>query len=218
MTRRGLPARVCTQVASDAWKKTLDAVVPAVVVLKVTQTRSFDTEPAGKRAAVHALASPVCLDTLGHMLGPWEPALAPAVRQGLARGPDNTGLLPLAAAYPPSLPSHTRTLHVRSGTPCHCLRPAGSSYATGFVVDRARGLILTNRHVVTPGEVAWLRCAGRPAWHARRWTPSMQSCFDGEPQPGRAPPEVQPWAGKYRDARRYGASPLQGQWWRRLSF
>lgn len=28
---------------------------------------------------------------------------------------------------------------------------AGSSYATGFVVDKARGLILTNRHVVTPG-------------------------------------------------------------------
>lgn len=27
------------QVASDAWKKTLDAVAPAVVVLKVTQTR-----------------------------------------------------------------------------------------------------------------------------------------------------------------------------------
>lgn len=109
MTRRGLPARVCTQVASDAWKKTLDAVVPAVVVLKVTQTRSFDTEPAGKRAAVHALASPVCLDTLGHMLGPWEPALAPAVRQGLARGPDNTGLLPLAAAIPrPCPPTHAR--------------------------------------------------------------------------------------------------------------
>ncbi|KAL4420764.1 hypothetical protein ABPG75_010420 [Micractinium tetrahymenae] len=63
------------EVASDAWKKTLDAVVPAVVVLKVTQTRSFDTEPAG------------------------------------------------------------------------------SSYATGFVVDKARGLILTNRHVVTPGPV-----------------------------------------------------------------
>eukprot|EP00899_Mesostigma_viride_P016722 jgi/Mesvir1/25050/Mv04488-RA.1 len=30
---------------------------------------------------------------------------------------------------------------------------AGSSYATGFVVDRARGLILTNRHVVKPGPV-----------------------------------------------------------------
>lgn len=30
---------------------------------------------------------------------------------------------------------------------------ASSSYATGFVVDAARGIILTNRHVVTPGPV-----------------------------------------------------------------
>lgn len=30
---------------------------------------------------------------------------------------------------------------------------AGSSYATGFVVDKKLGLILTNRHVVTPGPV-----------------------------------------------------------------
>ncbi|XP_031107612.1 protease Do-like 7 isoform X2 [Ipomoea triloba] len=30
---------------------------------------------------------------------------------------------------------------------------AGSSYATGFVVDKCRGIILTNRHVVKPGPV-----------------------------------------------------------------
>ncbi|OVA11903.1 PDZ domain [Macleaya cordata] len=30
---------------------------------------------------------------------------------------------------------------------------AGASYATGFVVDRKRGIILTNRHVVKPGPV-----------------------------------------------------------------
>ena len=30
---------------------------------------------------------------------------------------------------------------------------ATSSYATGFVVDDVRGIIVTNRHVVTPG--AW---------------------------------------------------------------
>ncbi|KAI8534555.1 hypothetical protein RHMOL_Rhmol10G0098900 [Rhododendron molle] len=28
---------------------------------------------------------------------------------------------------------------------------AGSGSATGFVVDKKRGIILTNRHVVTPG-------------------------------------------------------------------
>ncbi|KAI3430723.1 hypothetical protein D9Q98_005309 [Chlorella vulgaris] len=63
------------EVASGAWKQALDAVVPAVVVLKVTQTRAFDTESAGR------------------------------------------------------------------------------SSATGFVVDASLGLILTNRHVVTPGPV-----------------------------------------------------------------
>ncbi|KAL3161157.1 hypothetical protein ABBQ38_009528 [Trebouxia sp. C0009 RCD-2024] len=57
------------------WRNALDNVVPACVVLKVTQTRSFDTEVAS------------------------------------------------------------------------------SSYATGFVVDKTRGIILTNRHVVTPGPV-----------------------------------------------------------------
>ncbi|XP_020088090.1 protease Do-like 7 isoform X2 [Ananas comosus] len=30
---------------------------------------------------------------------------------------------------------------------------AGASYATGFVVDKARGIVLTNRHVVKPGPV-----------------------------------------------------------------
>lgn len=29
---------------------------------------------------------------------------------------------------------------------------AGASYATGFVVDKGRGIILTNRHVVKPGK------------------------------------------------------------------
>ncbi|XP_050262992.1 protease Do-like 7 isoform X6 [Quercus robur] len=30
---------------------------------------------------------------------------------------------------------------------------AGASYATGFVVDKRRGIVLTNRHVVKPGPV-----------------------------------------------------------------
>ncbi len=38
---------------------------------------------------------------------------------------------------------------------------ASSSYATGFVVDKVRGLILTNRHVVTPGTT--LDSAVKPA-------------------------------------------------------
>lgn len=60
---------------ADDWRKALNKVVPAVVVLRTTACRAFDTESAG------------------------------------------------------------------------------ASYATGFVVDKSRGIILTNRHVVKPGPV-----------------------------------------------------------------
>ena len=39
---------------------------------------------------------------------------------------------------------------------------SGSSYATGFIVDAARGLIVTNRHVVTPGEALPPCCKAGP--------------------------------------------------------
>ncbi|PNW85316.1 hypothetical protein CHLRE_03g180650v5 [Chlamydomonas reinhardtii] len=64
-----------TRGSPEDWKRSLEKVVPCCVVLKVTQTRAFDTEAAG------------------------------------------------------------------------------SAYATGFIVDKQRGLILTNRHVVTPGPI-----------------------------------------------------------------
>ncbi|KAL2499493.1 Protease Do-like 7 [Abeliophyllum distichum] len=60
---------------ADDWRRALNMVVPAVVVLRTTACRAFDTESAG------------------------------------------------------------------------------ASYATGFVVDKRRGIILTNRHVVKPGPV-----------------------------------------------------------------
>ncbi|CAJ1865799.1 unnamed protein product [Sphenostylis stenocarpa] len=60
---------------AEDWRKALNRVVPAVVVLRTTATRSFDTESAA------------------------------------------------------------------------------ASYATGFIVDKCRGIILTNRHVVKPGPV-----------------------------------------------------------------
>lgn len=41
-----------------------------------------------------------------------------------------------------------------------------SAQATGFVVDAKRGLILTNRHVVTPGRSPPRRCS----WIARKWS------------------------------------------------
>jgi len=58
---------------AEDWRKALNRVVPAVVVLRTTATRSFDTESAA------------------------------------------------------------------------------AGYATGFIVDKSRGIILTNRHVVKPG-------------------------------------------------------------------
>ncbi|XP_074572325.1 protease Do-like 7 [Curcuma longa] len=70
----GQPAREGAATAED-WRRVLAKVVPAVVVLRTTATRAFDTETAG------------------------------------------------------------------------------ASYATGFVVDKVRGIILTNRHVVAPGPV-----------------------------------------------------------------
>ncbi|KAL5574026.1 hypothetical protein UlMin_023623 [Ulmus minor] len=68
------PFRESVATAED-WRKALNKVVPAVVVLRTTACRAFDTEAAG------------------------------------------------------------------------------ASYATGFVIDKSRGIILTNRHVVKPGPV-----------------------------------------------------------------
>jgi pro-apoptotic serine protease NMA111 len=62
-------------VTAEDWRKSLRKVVPAVVVLRITATRAFDTESAS------------------------------------------------------------------------------ASSATGFVVDKRRGIILTNRHVVKPGKL-----------------------------------------------------------------
>lgn len=70
-----LPQAVPVVADTPAWERTLARVVPAVVVLRISSTRPFDTQPTG------------------------------------------------------------------------------ASTATGFVVDAEKGIILTNRHVVTPGPV-----------------------------------------------------------------
>ena len=49
-----------------------------------------------------------------------------------------------SALLTPSLQTQTRAFDTES---------AGSSYATGFIVDKKLGLILTNRHVITPGPI-----------------------------------------------------------------
>nr|CAB3447707.1 unnamed protein product [Digitaria exilis]CAB3450859.1 unnamed protein product [Digitaria exilis] len=67
-----LAMEIESSVTAEDWRRALSRVVPAVVVLRTTSPRAFDTEVAG------------------------------------------------------------------------------ASYATGFVVDKSRGIILTNRHVVKP--------------------------------------------------------------------
>ncbi|KAL0450065.1 UNVERIFIED_CONTAM: Protease Do-like 7 [Sesamum latifolium] len=82
--KSGMEDKLCVEIdqtfkenraTAEDWRRALDKVVPAIVVLRVTACRAFDTESAGV------------------------------------------------------------------------------SYATGFVVDKRRGIILTNRHVVKPGPV-----------------------------------------------------------------
>ncbi|KAJ0237170.1 Protease Do-like 7 [Hirschfeldia incana] len=83
-TETGIKSDLCLEIdppssetvaTAEDWRRALDRVVPAVVVLRTTACRAFDTESAG------------------------------------------------------------------------------ASYATGFIVDKRRGIILTNRHVVKPGPV-----------------------------------------------------------------
>ncbi|CAH8386210.1 unnamed protein product [Eruca vesicaria subsp. sativa] len=84
-TETGIKSDLCLEIdppplnetvaTAEDWRRALDKVVPAVVVLRTTACRAFDTESAG------------------------------------------------------------------------------ASYATGFIVDKRRGIILTNRHVVKPGPV-----------------------------------------------------------------
>ena len=74
-----LAMEIESSVMAEDWRRALSRVVPAVVVLRTTAPRAFDTEVAG------------------------------------------------------------------------------ASYATGFVVDKSRGIILTNRHVVKPGRSGYLQ-------------------------------------------------------------
>jgi S1-C subfamily serine protease len=53
---------------------------------------------------------------------------------------------------------------------------AGSSYASGFIVDAQRGLILTNRHVVTPGASLKRKALGLPSANGAAGAQCFQ-CF-----------------------------------------
>ena len=54
---------------------------------------------------------------------------------------------------PPPLSFHFSITCLQTQTRAFDTEAAGSSYATGFIVDKTLGLILTNRHVVTPSPI-----------------------------------------------------------------
>jgi S1-C subfamily serine protease len=73
----------------------------------------------------------------------------------------------------PSILSHNRVTQARAFD----TEAASSSYATGFVVDAERGIILTNRHVITPGERRERRREQEREKHAPRTRTLTSSLF-----------------------------------------
>lgn len=116
----------CSDTSSE-WQAILAEVSKAVVVLKV---RSRARSPRVVRPSQQK-RSPRCR-------GPWHAARAR--RADLPRQPPAARGAGLADAPRRLLP------HQMTSTKSFDTEVASSGYATGFVVDAERGLILTNRH------------------------------------------------------------------------
>jgi len=109
---------------AEQWKKTLKKVINCVVVLKVVSPKTPRHLP------------------FGILNLPLPPSGRPKVTQ--------SNSLPTPSRW--NSPTNF-FLVLQTQTRAFDTEGAGSSYATGFVVDRTRGVILTNRHVVTPGPI-----------------------------------------------------------------
>lgn len=200
--------------------------MPAVVVLKVTMARCFDTEPAGKQARVQPLhnrasaTSQLACATRLQAVKLFEAGcgiLSPTNwhdKTGTGGGrPDLADRGP-GTAIPEAAPHLPRVHPELTPSPRPGAVPwaAGSSYATGFVVDKARGLILTNRHVVTPGKQAPGK-AGSPLGsidHSPVLATAPTRCI--------VPSTAQGAAGFKPDCSPYlFCAHLQGRWWLRPS-
>jgi hypothetical protein len=122
-------------------------------------------EPCSPRAVAAAAAAAAALGAVGDgASSEWQTTLASVCKavvvlkvRPAARAQRSTRRVANKSALPPQT----------TATKAFDTETAGSSYATGFVVDAARGIILTNRHVVKPGPViAEVRAALHCSAHA----------------------------------------------------
>ncbi|KAG2245584.1 hypothetical protein Bca52824_085212 [Brassica carinata] len=90
---------------------------------------------------------------MGDPLGSEEASLA--TKTGIKSDPPLTETVATAEDWRRALGKVVPAVVVLRTTACRAFdtESAGASYATGFIVDKRRGIILTNRHVVKPGPV-----------------------------------------------------------------
>lgn len=88
---------------------------------------------------------------MGDPLGSEEASLA--TKTGIKSDPPLTETVATAEDWRRALGKVVPAVVVLRTTACRAFdtESAGASYATGFIVDKRRGVILTNRHVVKPG-------------------------------------------------------------------
>ena len=143
---------------AEQWKQTIARASKAVVVIKVRSLRSVWRQMA-RRSGEAARRTSFRHSTLSPAASLASHAPLPLRRQTVATRAFDTGAAPpRAERSSPRLTTPTRT------------EVASSGYATGFVVDTERGLILTNRHVMK------VRGSGRDA-----------SSRETDPPPARSP-------------------------------
>lgn len=166
---------------SDAWKKTLDAVVPAVVSFSLAKGPMHGVHvPAGRRSA------PGLVSTNSVPSRPPSVQVVLKVTQTRAFDTEAAGSSYATGRVPIFVSACG--LCIWLGGIAGFAKPNIGALPTGFVVDKARGLILTNRHVVTPGGPAALGpvpADQRAIVDTSNVTPPL---------------------------------PAQGQWWRKRSF
>jgi len=129
------PSGAATIASSGDWQECVDRVAPSVLVIKACRWALLD-------APSRAWWSRSVVSLQRRTAGP-----ARLLRRCLPLrprpSPDDENP-PYPPPFRPPQTTYTRSFDTDS---------ASSSHATGFVVDRARGLVLTNRHVIGAGPV-----------------------------------------------------------------
>ncbi|KAJ6738553.1 BINDING PROTEIN putative-RELATED [Salix koriyanagi] len=130
-------------ITDDDWRDAINKVVPAVVVLQTTACRSFDTELPSSGSATGFVVDKNrgIILTNRHVVKPANGHLGPL--------PEKEAF---ADDWAETVNKVAPAVVVLQITTCRAFDTElpSSSSATGFVVDKQRGIILTNRHVVDP--------------------------------------------------------------------